>query len=316
MIRHISTKDMSREEWLILRHRGLGSSDVGAVLGLNRFKTAFQVWQEKRAPKPPEDIESPKARLGLLIEDDIAELYMEETGAKVIRDNKIRFHPEHEFLFCNIDRLILPKDEGQGRGILEIKSVGLFAWQTWEAEIPLSYWAQVQHQMYVSGYRWGEFAVLVRETAEWTRIPFEYDKTYAENQAATCIKFWNENVLKGVPPDQVASDYEFAKTEPEKIVEAENEIVGYCTDLRMKRDEIGVLKGQAEELETKIKEAVGTAEILVSGGQTLATWKPNKDSEKFDQKTFAKDNPELVTKYTITVPGKRVFRLKLKPGVE
>ena len=37
---------------------------------------------------------------------------MEETGKKVRRANAIFVHPEHEFMFANVDRMISGEDAG------------------------------------------------------------------------------------------------------------------------------------------------------------------------------------------------------------
>ena len=37
----------TREQFLRERRSGIGGSDVAAILGLSRWKTAYQVWQEK-----------------------------------------------------------------------------------------------------------------------------------------------------------------------------------------------------------------------------------------------------------------------------
>jgi predicted phage-related endonuclease len=38
------------------RRTGIGGSDVAAVLGISRYKSAFQLWQEKTGQVQPEDI--------------------------------------------------------------------------------------------------------------------------------------------------------------------------------------------------------------------------------------------------------------------
>lgn len=43
----ISTRGMSREEWLKERKKSLGGSDMGAVLGLNKYRSPYTVWAEK-----------------------------------------------------------------------------------------------------------------------------------------------------------------------------------------------------------------------------------------------------------------------------
>ena len=38
---------MDKLEWLKERQRGIGGSDVGAILGVNKWKTPFEVYLEK-----------------------------------------------------------------------------------------------------------------------------------------------------------------------------------------------------------------------------------------------------------------------------
>ncbi len=42
-----STLEMSRQEWLEDRKKGIGGSDVGQFLGLNKWKSPYQLWLEK-----------------------------------------------------------------------------------------------------------------------------------------------------------------------------------------------------------------------------------------------------------------------------
>lgn len=44
----VSTKDMSKEEWLKHRQSGIGGSDASAVAGINPWKTAVQVYIDKK----------------------------------------------------------------------------------------------------------------------------------------------------------------------------------------------------------------------------------------------------------------------------
>ncbi|WP_196802087.1 YqaJ viral recombinase family protein, partial [Clostridium cadaveris] len=38
---------MNNLDWLKERQKGIGGSDVGAILGVNKWKTPFQVYLEK-----------------------------------------------------------------------------------------------------------------------------------------------------------------------------------------------------------------------------------------------------------------------------
>ena len=44
MKRLISTRNLSKEDWLRYRKCGITGTDAGAILGLNPYRSAFQVY--------------------------------------------------------------------------------------------------------------------------------------------------------------------------------------------------------------------------------------------------------------------------------
>ncbi|QHD09130.1 hypothetical protein PspR76_26865 [Pseudomonas sp. R76] len=46
-LRLIGTKELPREDWLTVRKQGIGSSDAGAAVGLNPYKSQLELWLEK-----------------------------------------------------------------------------------------------------------------------------------------------------------------------------------------------------------------------------------------------------------------------------
>ena len=43
----VKTLDLKREDWLNVRKSGIGSSDAGAAVGLNPYKSQLELWMEK-----------------------------------------------------------------------------------------------------------------------------------------------------------------------------------------------------------------------------------------------------------------------------
>ena len=76
-LRLIGTKELPREDWLAVRKQGIGSSDAGAAVGLNPYKSQLELWLEKTGrdatlPKiDPQDEESP-AYWGNVLEPIVA----------------------------------------------------------------------------------------------------------------------------------------------------------------------------------------------------------------------------------------------------
>ena len=90
-----NVKDLTREEWLIERRKGIGGSDAAAVAGLNPWKSAAAVFFEKTSEIPPETGEmSERLRIGHDLEDYVARRFAEETGKKVRRNNFMLHHDD------------------------------------------------------------------------------------------------------------------------------------------------------------------------------------------------------------------------------
>jgi len=64
----------SREEWLLLRKTYLGGSDLGAVIGVNKYKTALDVYLEKTS-EFVEEVNNDATYWGNVLEDVVAQEY-------------------------------------------------------------------------------------------------------------------------------------------------------------------------------------------------------------------------------------------------
>ena len=74
----------SHEEWLEDRRKGIGGSDVGALLGLNKYKSPYTLWAEKSGLLHTDEVDNESMRIGRDLEDYVAKRFMEETGHEVI----------------------------------------------------------------------------------------------------------------------------------------------------------------------------------------------------------------------------------------
>lgn len=91
------------------RLTGLGGSDVGAILGMSKYRTPVDVWAEKTGRTAP--IESSLAmRFGSFAEQFVADEYEAQTGNAVERYTAMLRHQSAP-LIGHVDRLVIP--EGQ-----------------------------------------------------------------------------------------------------------------------------------------------------------------------------------------------------------
>jgi putative phage-type endonuclease len=150
-LRLVSTKGLSREEWLQYRRQGIGSSEAAAAIGLNPYQSPLELWMIKTGrddglPKiDPNDDSSPMF-WGSALEPFVAEHYARHTGHRVRRKNAVLQHPDPDkpWMLANIDREIVGAPDVQ---ILECKTAGEFGARLWREGVPDYVQCQVQHQL-------------------------------------------------------------------------------------------------------------------------------------------------------------------------
>lgn len=220
----ISTKDMSQDDWLAYRKNGVGASEVGTILGLNPYKCSAQLFYEKIGEMPNNQLENIAMFLGKEQENFIADLWqfwdpsepgegrmMENyrNGTKVRRCQRVNAYvcnPAYPWLFVSLDRKVnksldnLTKDSDKdpfsetatayaGEGALELKTIAGYEADKWEAGIPPAYVLQVQTQLLVCEFNFGELAVL-KDGRDFQVYPFEKNAGIQETIIKRTFEFW------------------------------------------------------------------------------------------------------------------------------
>jgi len=159
----------SREEWLAARNDGIGASEAAAVLGISPFRNNADLWREKRGLLVPEDIsDRPAVKYGTLAEAPLRELFALDFPQYGVEYTpyKVYTHDKYPQLRATLDGELLEMDDSaplrliKRRGVLEIKTTEIrraSQWAEWKDKVPDHYYAQLCHQLLVTG--WG-FAVL------------------------------------------------------------------------------------------------------------------------------------------------------------
>lgn len=186
------------------RSKYLGGTDCAAVLGLSRYKTVWEIWAEKTGRIEPTDISQKlSVRLGHKLEQTVADLFMEETGKKVVRKNDTMYHRKYPFLGVNLDRRVVGED-----AVLECKTANSrYAAQWDEEEIPIEYLCQVNHQLLVTGAKYAYIAVLIggNEKFIWKKI--DRDENLLQSMETKLVHFWQTFVEGDIPPDPASITY-------------------------------------------------------------------------------------------------------------
>lgn len=279
-IRIVSTLDLSHDDWLDWRRKGIGGSDVAAICGLSRYKSPMAVYLDKIGELPPIE-DNPKMKAGRMLEPLIADWFAEDTGMKVWRQNAIFQHKEYPHMLANIDRWL----PGQNAG-LECKNTGEYAKGDWEGtQAPTEYILQCNHYMAVTGAdRWYIAVLIGGWDFQWRVI--ERDEELIKNLIDVEKGFWDNHVLANQPPAFSHQDTDYLKEMyPNSQDSLSIDLPEEAYDIVKAFDEARAAKKAAEMIEetakNQIKGMMGEAEKAYWQGDLRFTWKTGKKSRSF-----------------------------------
>jgi putative phage-type endonuclease len=298
-IRLVNTTDLSMEEWLSWRRQGIAGSDVGAICGVDKYKSAIAVYLEKTG-QVAEREDNEAMRFGRLLEEVVADEFSRRTGYKLQRRNAILQHPEKEWVLGNIDRLIL--DAERGNGILEIKTASEYVRKEWEeGDIPEAYQLQLQWYLYITGLTWGAFAVLIGgNTFRYHIVERDDELIYLAVQI--CEYFWHHHVLARIPPLPDGSEKTaelLTRMYPEGEVDSTTVLPDEAEELvaqweQAERD-IQEAEQRKRKAENRLKALIGHHEIGLTPTHRV-TWK-NIARRTVDVKALKEKRPDIYKQF-------------------
>ena len=189
----------SHAEWLKARQAGVGASEIGALLGVSEYMTPFSVWQAKVGESKDLSGLAP-IEWGHRLEDAVAQKAADELGLVARTGGGIWQHPDHEFALCTPDRIATKRRSWVGQGLIECKTAG--SDEDWaEGHAPLSYLAQVQWQLGITGFDVGWLACLVLGSSrDFYIVEVKFDKDWFGEMIEVARSFWYQNVVAWEPP--------------------------------------------------------------------------------------------------------------------
>nr|WP_297874362.1 YqaJ viral recombinase family protein [uncultured Blautia sp.] len=200
----VDISELTREEWLDYRKKGIGGSDVAAIMGISPFATIRDLYNNKVGilPAIPEEEESNwvAKEVGHRLEDLVAEIFVRKTGLKVFPVRKMFRHPLYPFMLADVDFFILFPDGTYG--ILECKTCNYNASKKWDDDaIPDNYVLQVKHYLSVMNMQKAYIACLYGNNEdEFVFRYLERDLMDEEDIIEQEAFFWEEYVEKHVEP--------------------------------------------------------------------------------------------------------------------
>lgn len=309
-------RPQSREEWLEVRKNGIGSSEVATIVGLNPWETPYQLWRRKKGIDEPKQ-ENAAMRNGHHLEDAVSKMWNDATGREIIKRSAIDWiirDNDRPYLQVSPDRTYWLSDDSRAndnKGILEIKTTRM---KVDPEDLPKYWFAQVQYQLGVAGYEQGSLAWLsAGQGFDFGYQDLKLVPEFYEWLVEGVERFWKDCIIGDQEPDLVNIQdavLKYNRHTDKKIIECSDEVFSAYQELKEVKAEMDSIKERKETLEQTIKMAFQDAEAISYGGSTIATWKAPKPSNKFDDKTFISEHPDLAAPYIHQVQGARRLLLK------
>jgi putative phage-type endonuclease len=274
--------------WLQMRTQDLTSTDIAALFGLSPYTTAFEVWHRKKSGQQPEFKQNDRMKWGTRLEEVVARGIAEDQGWAVQPMKDYMRLPELR-LGSSFDFRILTPTAGQvgctgaskddTNGILEIKTVDIRAFkQGWlvdddSIEAPAHIELQLQHQMLVSGLRWGYIGALVGGN-DVRLIRREADQQVHLAIMQKAAAFWksidtNQPPSPVYPQDAAAVIAMHQHAEPGLVIE-DASVMDLCEQYRALGEQAKTLEDERSTIKARLLERIGEAEKVRAGQFTIS----------------------------------------------
>ena len=307
-------------EQMEIRRTRIGGSDIGALLGINPYKTSLGVFASKVLPPSPE---KPAIHLewGHDVERAILASHARNSDLKIEEPGTL-IHPKHPAICATPDGIGVRKSGT--RVVIEAKNSQWHQAHRWgEAgtdDAPLLYLAQVQMELGIA-LALGEVEDVGELVASIAGAPpviyrIRFDPELFGQLVDVAEKFLRDHVVTGIPPNNWALDRGAGEYLARKFERNDGTVLAATDDLRSLAQSVATMratekaaKAEKEVAENALKAALGTAD----GVAGVCTWKRCKDSTELvtDWRAIAevaRIPPELIaahTKKIVTKEGSR-----------
>jgi putative phage-type endonuclease len=298
-------------EWHRLRQAGIGGSDAGAVCGLSKWRTPYQVWIDKTRElgDGSADADEPEyIRWGKLLEEPVRAEFSDRTGIEVHPFPKMVRNADYPWMLANVDGLTGPVNALDG--VYEGKTTRFDKdWETQDdgsVAVPLDYTIQGMHYLAVLGLDVVHFACLVG--GQQLRIAqVERNDTLIDDLVAIEQAFWQKVTDRVAPPVDGNDRSALSKAWTPKAgakVELGESVIAILQSRTLLDARIKEITADRDAIDAQIMAALGEAEIGTWNGVEVVTWK-SSERKTIDTKALREAHPALAAEFTKTSTSRR-----------
>jgi putative phage-type endonuclease len=256
--------DSGSPEWHEARRLSVGGSEVGTILGLNPYESAYALWAKKTGKIASQIQENWAIRFGKAFEEPILKLWQEEHPDWEVFSTGTYQDPRYDFIHVNPDALARHRETGEWQ-ILEVKT----GRQTWES-VPPAYIAQLLHYMGVLQIKKGHIVAVAGMT--WNEYEVEYNQDQIDIQLQAIIGFW-ASVVNDIKPDWDGSEstYNAVRAIRPEIADTDVELGQLGLDLLEAQKTADMAYTRLMRLKSEVMDTMGFARygyVNLANGQT------------------------------------------------
>ncbi len=258
---------MLTEAHKLRRKRYIGASEVAAILGLDPYRSKWDVWADKTG-KLEESVTSEAAKIGQVFEVGILRLAEEVLGKITLNQWRVL---QGTHLSATDDAIVNETGrpvEAKFRGIY--KFVGNEWGEAGTDQVPDDVIAQAQTQLLCTGSDLCHVAAFMTGRG-FALFVVPLDKVLGETIIEAVEHFWSYHIEKDIPPEESqpsASVIKRIRREPKSIIDIPTELVEV---LQLRKAALKIAKSEEKDADTALKAALGVAEAgRFDGG--LATY--------------------------------------------
>lgn len=285
------------------RTKGIGSSDMAALFGLDRWRNQHDVWRVKKGYEEPFDGNA-ATRRGDLLEPALLQFAEEEIGERVVKGSGSTFVEKNDgILRANIDGFV--GKAKRGSKIVECKSSLIKdGWgEPGTDQVPPAVTIQVHHQMVCAE---SDFAYVahIGERMEFSLYHVPIDPNIAR-RVQEYAKWWWEKYIEGddepptTPTDATMAWFENMDREDQLEIEIDDAIIGEYEHADQLAKAIDERKKHAR---LALLRALGDASKGVGDGRYVKL-SHVAGRTTFDSKAFKQTHPDLFEQFSKTGNG-------------
>lgn len=288
-----------KKQWLQARSKGIGGSEITAVMGLDPHRTPYALWEQKTGRVA--DFSGNKFTVaGNYLEPVVAQMFSDISGLECYTKKQEHYsHPDFPHLLGTPDRFVRQKSGEEG--ILEIKTTQRRIGREDVTEgAQINWFFQVQWYMGITGLKTGFLAWLC-SGVDFDYIQIDFQADIFSDMVEQANNFWKVNVLQDVPPPPLTRE-DIQKIVGSVIpdpVELPEDALRFYSQIKENAAKIKELEAANDDLKTGVQLLLRDKSIGTYKGTTLFTWK-EAETTRLDTKRLKEEQPELWDQYAKT----------------